>query len=433
MNLVTQKQSKIILAILIGKGEKMKALVLCGGIPQIALIEDLKSRGIYILLADMNPNVVARDYADEFFPVSVLDVDAIRNLAKNEQVDFVITVCADQVLQVVAQVSEELGLPCYIDFDTAKKVSNKELMKKIFHENGIPTSKYVIAKDFDKTLVEGMRYPIIVKPVDSYSSRGVKKVNNIDDLEDAFVNASNISRIKNVIVEEFVEGVEVSVDAYVELGVAKTLCISQLDKIPNNDKFVIHRCSYPALISPEVNLKIELICQKIAEAFNLINTPLLVQLIVSDDEISVLEFCARTGGGDKFRLIKKATGFDVVSAVVDLTLGLVPHVDYEHKATPDKYITDEFLYCREGQLDHFEGFAELKEKGYLSEYFELRRSGDFISNPSCSGDRVAYFTIESKDLADLKAKHKFVNDNIKVIGENGNDLLMHDLIETLNK
>ena len=86
----------------------MKALVLCGGIPQIALINELKSRGITTLLADMNENVPARPYADEFFKVSVLDVDAIRQLAKDQKVDFLITVCADQVLQVVAPREQHL-------------------------------------------------------------------------------------------------------------------------------------------------------------------------------------------------------------------------------------------------------------------------------------------------------------------------------------
>ena len=66
----------------------MKALVLCGGLPQIALIEDLKSRGITTLLADMNEKVPARKYADEFYQVSVLDVPAIKQLAAEQKVDF---------------------------------------------------------------------------------------------------------------------------------------------------------------------------------------------------------------------------------------------------------------------------------------------------------------------------------------------------------
>ena len=161
----------------------IKALVLCGGIPQVALIKELKRRGIYTVLADMNENVVGRKYADKFYPVSVLDVNGVKSVAEKENVNFVITACADQVLLVQAQVSEMLGLPCYISCNTAKAVSRKEIMKRGFHENGIPTSKHVVMKYFNEKLLTDLSYPLIVKPVDSYSSRGVKKVFNLKELK----------------------------------------------------------------------------------------------------------------------------------------------------------------------------------------------------------------------------------------------------------
>ena len=69
-----------------------------GALAQIALIKELKARGITTILLDMNEKVKAREYADKFHPVSVLDVDAVRQVAVDEQVDFILTVCADQVL-----------------------------------------------------------------------------------------------------------------------------------------------------------------------------------------------------------------------------------------------------------------------------------------------------------------------------------------------
>ena len=167
-------------------------------------------------------------------------------------------------------------------------------------------------------------------------------------------------------------------------------------------------------------------CQRIAEAFRLKDTPMLVQLITTGKRISVLEFCARTGGGDKFRLIKKMTGFDVVKAVVDLTLGNKPHVD--KKPGENKYITDEFLYCRPGIVDHFEGFDELVRNGIITEYFKLRAEGSEVHEPSCSGDRAAYVTIQADDLAAMKNYHRKVNETLKIVDPNGVDLLRHDLI-----
>ena len=285
----------------------MKALVLCGGIPQIALINELKKRGVVTILADMNEKVSARQYADDFFQVSVLDVEAVKNLAIRERVDFVITVCADQVLEVMAQVSEELGLPCYIGYETARKVSSKQKMKKIFVDNGIPTSNYIILKEFDENKIKNLSYPLIVKPIDSYSSRGVKKVFNKEELVSAFVTAIEISRTKTAIIEEFVEGEELTVDAYIEDGWAHILSISNIDKIPGNNRFVICRTRYLAQITDVLKEQIEIVVNQIAKAFELKNSPMLVQMITDGKKISVVEFCARTGGGDKFRLIEKVS------------------------------------------------------------------------------------------------------------------------------
>ena len=405
----------------------MKALVLAGGLPQIALINNLKKRGITVVLADMNENVAAKKYADKFYAISVLDVDAVREVASKEKVDFVITVCADQVLQVMAEVSEDLNLPCYIDFDTAKNVSKKSYMKKIFLENGVPTSRYVIMDNFDEEKAKELKYPLIVKPVDSYSSRGVCKIISSAELETAFENAKEISRTKTVIVEEFVEGDELTVDCYIENSAAKILCVSKLSKIGEEGKFVIHRTEYPADISDVVYSKICQAAQGIADAFALKNAPMLIQLIVNGDDISVVEFCARTGGGDKFRLIEKVTEFDVIDAVVELTLGNKPH--FHQLKGKQQYITNEFLYCKTGVLDNVSGFDELLENQIITEYFILKEKGYKFNEIRSSGDRVAYYTVESDAREDMQTKRVEANKKIKALDINGNDLIRHDLVE----
>lgn len=403
----------------------MKALVLCGGIPQIALIKDLKSRGITTVLADMNEKVGAREYADIFYPVSVLDVDGVKDVAIKEKVDFVITVCADQVLQVVAQVSEMLGLPCYIDFETAENVSKKSYMKRIFAKNNIPSSNHVIMESFDENKIKELNYPLIVKPVDAYSSRGVRKVNTLEETIEAFEVAKAISRTRTAIVEEFVEGDELTVDVYVEDGQAHVLCISKLDKIGQDGKFIIHRSQNPAEISNGIESQIQLAAQNIASAFGLENTPMLIQLITNGEKISVVEFCARTGGGIKFDMIKKVSGFDVVKAVVDLTLGLKPHV--EKTDVEKKFIINQFLYCKPGVLDHLEGFDELLEDGVIVDYRQFKASGAEFKQINSSGDRVAYFSVEGKTRDEAMKKHRIANDRVKAVGKSGEDLIRHDI------
>lgn len=420
----------IVMEVIKKEGQNMKkALVVAGGISQAALVQNLKARGIYTILVDRNPKAYAVQFADAFYPVSTMDVEGIKQLAIKEQVDMVLTACADQVLLVVAQVSEELGLPCYIDYKTAKLVSDKQYMKAVFEENGIPTAKHVVMAEFDNEKLKGFRFPLIVKPVDCYSSRGVRKVENKEELKSAFTEAVNMSRTKTAIVEEFCEGIELTVDVYVEEGISHVLTTSVSDKIADKDRFVIYRTKNPAPISQEISKKIELACQQIADAFGLVNSPMLVQLITDGKQIDVLEFCARTGGCIKFKLIKKASGFDVIKAVIDLTLGLKPHVG--ELRSESKYITNTFLYCKPGVLDHLEGFEEALDQRLITEYCQLAAEGTVFDSVTCSGDRCASFTIQGDNLEEMNRISKQVMDMISAIDKNGNDIIRHDLVENL--
>lgn len=405
----------------------MRVLVLAGGFPQIALIQELKKRKMRVLLADYNFNPVAKKYADEFYQISTLDVNAIKKLAIEKKVDFLITACTDQALLTVAKVSEELGLPCYIDYETALKVTNKLYMKKIFQAAGIPTAKYFITEDVEEVEVGNMQFPLVVKPVDCNSSKGVKKVYNQKELEKAFSEATQLSRTKKAVVEEYINGREISVDVQVENGIAKVLSMSYSDKIAADDKFIIFRAQYPIRESEVIKNRICDIAQQIADAFRLKDSPMLIQMLCDGQNIYVLEFSARTGGGVKYILIEQVSGFDVISAVVDLTLDKKVHV--ETQAAQSKYLNNVFLYCYPGEFDHLEGFDEMKNRGVISDFYLFKPKGAEMTGVTSSGDRIAGFTILAESEQELHEKYREVASAIKVIDVLGNDILRRDLLD----
>lgn len=407
----------------------MKALVVAGGLAQIELINQLKERGITTVLIDGNANALARPYADKFHQMAIFDIEAVKNLAVEEKVDFLITCCADQVLLVVAQVSEMLGLPCYIDYQTGQNVSDKKYMKRIFQENNIPTSRHVELTELDWEKIKELQYPIVVKPVDAYSSRGVRKAQNPEELERYFNEAAQISRAGGVIVEEFVSGTEISVDVYVEDGVAKVLCVSNSEKIADADRFIIFRGRYPVAASDEILEQIRVVAQQIADAFQLKDSPMLIQMINTGERVSVLEFCARTGGNMKYLLIKRSCGFDVIKAVIDLAVGLKPHVELSEPE--NKYIVNDFIYCKPGVFDRFAGVEEMLEQGVITDFRPLRPRGFQVFGVRSSSDRIAGFTVQADTLEEFNRKHRIAVENLKVLDVEGNDIMRRDLLPDL--
>ena len=408
----------------------MKALVVAGGMPQITLINQLRERGVETILVDGSPTPVALPYPDKFYNVNIFDTAAVIDIAIKEIVDFLITVCADQVLLVVAQISEELGLPWYIDYKTAKLVSDKKLMKEIFVKNEIPTSQYVVMDEFDIERTRHLQYPLIVKPVDAYSSKGVKKVQNDDELKAAFEEAKNISRSKNAIVEEFFAGEEISVDLFVEDGKAHILLISNSEKVKDDDHFAIFRGKCPVHASDELKAEIARVSQKIATAFGITNAPMLIQMLTDGVKVTVLEFCARTGGAMKWLLIKHASGVDVIKGVIDLTMGIKPKIEVREPET--KYIVNDFIYCRPGVFDHIEGFDEQLEKGNITDYRMLRPKGwEFSGLITSSTDRLCGVTFQDDTLEGFNRKHREFVESVRVMDIEGNDIMRHDLLPDL--
>ena len=407
----------------------MKALVIAGGIPQIELLRQLKNRKILTVLADGNPSAVARPFADSFYQVNIFDSSAIKAIAEKEKVDFLITVCADQVLLVVAEVSEMLGLPCYLDFKTAQDVSDKIRMKRIFKEIGVPTTDYVEMDSLNMNALARLHYPLVVKPVDAYSSRGVRKVENEEELRQFYKEARQISRSGRVIVEEFFSGDEISVDAFVLNGKAMILSVTNSEKVKHKDRFVIFRGRYPVSASEIVLRKIESIAQSIADGFGLVNAPLLIQLLNHGDDVSVLEFCARTGGNMKWLLIKYSCGVDVISATIDITLGISP--DLNKKETGNIIVVNDFIYCYPGIFDHFEGFDEMVKQGLINEFHAVRNKGTEMHGVNSSSDRIAGMNIVADSVEEFNQKERIILNHVKVLDVEGNDIMRRDLLPPL--
>lgn len=409
-----------------GGRKEMKALIVAGGIPQAELIKQLKNRGITTVLIDGSPNPVAKPFSDVFYCVNVFDIPAVKSIAEKEHVDFLLTVCADQVLLVVAEISEMLGLPCYIDFQTAQNVSDKIKMKRIFKKIGVPTTDYVESNTLDLALVSHLNFPLVVKPIDTYSSKGVRKAENLTELEKYYAEAKEISRSGGVIVEEYFQGDEISVDAFVYEGKVKILAITNSEKIRSNDRFVIFRGRYPARVTNTIREKIEIIAQKIAEGFGLYNSPLLIQLLNNGKDVSVLEFCARTGGNMKWLLIKNSCGVDVITATIDITLGEKPNL--EVMMTGHNIVVNDFIYCYPGVFDHFIGFDEMVAKGIINEFYAVRSKGTEMHGVTSSSDRIAGMNIVADSVDEFNEKEQLILKSVKVIDTSGNDIMRRDLL-----
>ena len=301
-------------------------------------------------------------------------------------------------------------------------------MKKKFIEFGIPTAQSIVLEENEKfieSIFNGLRFPLIVKPCDCNSSKGVVKVVNQNELPKAVNDAFDFSRSKKVIIENFIEGEEVSIDVWKDHNGAKILSVSKTNIIKSNkENFTIYQSEYPVKMTSIIKEKIQNIAEKISEAFVLENCPILIQAIINDDNISVIEFSARMGGGSKYKLIEYISGIDIMSVYANRILG-----DIEQTVVPrwsKKAIELDYVYAEDGIFERLIGFEDALKSGDICEVFQYKKEGSLIVKRITSSDRIVGFLIQADNHQALRERRYRVLERVDILNAEGNSIMCKD-------
>lgn len=403
------------------------AIVLGGTVPHVHLIELLKLRGYYTILLDYTPNPPAKEYADEHLPVSTLDFEAVLEVARSRKASIVISTSIDQANVACCYVLEKLGLYAPYSYETALDVSDKERMKKIMLENDIPTSRYVQVTSVEEGRNLNLRFPLMVKPADSNSANGVKRAYTYDELEKYLPDALRFSRNGKAIIEEFVTGKEISAYGVVINGKAKLLMHQERVSVYDGEDKVIkcYASLAPSRISDAAANKAEKILTMIAEAFHLDNTPLFFQGIVNGDDISVIEFAPRSGGGISYKTIKDATGYDIVSAAIDSFLNIPISIDNWHPMN-GKYAVNQ-IYGTNGVYDKTTGSEAILRDGTVNVLSFYKHKGDIIDTSRASSSRIGVMVVSDATEEGLRIKISNAFSKLDSFDESGKSIIRRDL------
>lgn len=186
---------------------KKKLLILNGSHSDIPLIKAGKSLGYYVITTGNRPEMIGHTYADEYYCEDFSDYKKILKLAKQINID-AICACSNYFGAITASyVAEKLKLGGHDSFEKTLVLHHKNKFKEFAEKNKIQTPKArsyfsIEAAERDKHL---FKYPIIVKPVDLTGGKGIRKVNNKEEYMEAIKSVWELSRIKTIVIEEFIE------------------------------------------------------------------------------------------------------------------------------------------------------------------------------------------------------------------------------------
>lgn len=402
------------------------AIVLGGTNPHIELIHQLQNRGYFVVLVDYLDNPPAKAIADLHEQISTMDAQAVLDVARRHCAKLVISTSVDQANITACYVAEQLGLTKPYSHQTALKITNKGYMKKVMVENGIPTTKHIYLEADEELLKFDLEFPVMVKPADCCAASGVKKANNEEDLRQFLSEAKQVSRTGRTVVEEFMPGVEVSAYCFVEDNHAQVIMISERLSVIEGENQVLkcYATITPPTVSETAVEKVKQAATQIANAFRLNNTPLHVQAIIDGDEICIIEFAPRVGGGISYQTIRSNTGFDIISATIDSYLEKKVNLQY---TKPIGYYVINQIYGVSGIFDHIEGADRLLEDGIIESMHYHKTKGMRVYDDRASGGRIAAFIVKGNDREEVCRKVAYVMDHIEVYDTEGNNMMRKDL------
>ena len=372
-------------------------MILGASILQLPAIRKAKENGYYTIVADMNPNAIGVQYADEFHCVSTIDIDGVRKLAEEIKPDGIMTLATDMPMRAIAAATSRLGLPG-ITMDTAIKSTDKGEMIKAFEQHGVEHPWYFIVDTpecFD-TVLDKVTYPCVIKPTDNAGNRGVSYAANRQELIDVYKYSYENSRSGHVIIEEYMEGEEVSVEIIVYKGQVHVLAIT--DKLTlGKPYFVEVGHAEQSQKSKEVRDAIADLATRAVKAVGIDNSPAHVEIMVTKDGPKMVELGSRMGGGCiTTHLVPLSTGIDMIECVMDMTLGIKPDL------TPrfDKGSALRHIVGVEGIIETIDGLDQAQAIPGVVEVTMLKEVGSECHYFKNGSDRVGYVIAQGEDTAE---------------------------------
>lgn len=375
-----------------------KIMILGASILQLPAIEKAKEMGLKVIAVDMNPNAVGFKVPGVVKEIiSTIDTSAILEAAKKHQINGIMTLASDMPMQSVAVVCQEMGL-VGIREDTALKATNKAFMRDALKEAGVPIPTYfrVKGKEEFKRAVEQVwaaGYKCIVKPADNSGSRGVDLLKKDSNLDVAFDYTVQYSRGGEIVVEEFMEGPEVSVET---LAVEGNVCVIQItDKLTTGAPYFVEMGhSQPSQLNAETRKRISEIAIAANKAIGIQNGPSHTEIKVTKDGPKIVELGARLGGDCiTTHLVPLSTGVNMVECSIRIALGEKPDL----KAKWNKGSAIRYLETETGIVKAIKGVNDAESIKGVVQVSIVHGVKEQVGEIKSSVDRVGFVVAQAAD------------------------------------
>lgn len=383
--------------------EPKNILIFGAGINQLTLIQACNDLGHRSIVIDPNDNAPGRSFANVFEVVAPDDFERTKQVAVDYNVYGIATSQMENPLRLMAKLADELGF-IFNSPEIIEGSLNKHLMKQAFIAKNIPHAKgiYLSNKnDLTKEKLKGFEFPLILKPADSHSSRGVYRIESFKHLFDFIEETLSFSRSGSFLIEEFIDGPEFSIESVTFKG--KTEVIQYTEKIITPFPNVVELGHIqPADLSDIEKKEIEKVVIKGIEALGLDNTVTHTEVKLNKSGPVIIEIGPRMAGDFiSSYLVKHSSGVDLDKATILMAIGEQPNL----KPTINNYSYIRYLQLPAGKtVKEINDLEMIFEKpGVVFAHLNIKK-GDIISKITDSAKRPGFIIVEGKSKKEVEKR-----------------------------
>lgn len=365
---------------------------------QLSLIRQAKKMGLYTIAVDPDPHAECNSIVDLFEVVDGNDFEGTLEIAKRFRVSGLVTTATDKPLVMMARIAMILEIP-FFSVTTAEISTDKFLMKEAFLRGNILCAKGKKISSL-KDIVD-LNFPVILKPRDNSGSRGVILCNSYSEMERAFSEVKQFTKKETILVEEYIEGKEYSVES-LHFN-KKSLVIQYTEKITTPPPYNVELGhNQPANFSSEIKNEINIIISKIGKVLGYTNCASHTELKINNRGIFVIETSPRLGGDYiTSHLVPLSTGINMEDSIIKIAIGQPVSFNFTKKASLVAYLN--FPFGKEVLSIISED--EMKQKFPEIVEFQMTISKrDRIMPITNSLDRYGYFILKGSSIGSLIQK-----------------------------
>lgn len=393
-----------------------RLLVLAAGILQVPIIKRAHEMGHYVIAADGDPNACGLKYADKAICVNITSTKDMLEVARTEHIDGVIHPCSEVSMHVMGRINDELHLSG-ISEEQALRATNKYLMREAFELGNAPSPKskcFTEVEEAWNSFCTDFIGACILKPSRSSGSRGIAKIpEDIDETEfvKLFENSKKESRDKQVMLEQFIEGPEFSIEIIVWKGKVNVLTVTD-KKTTEAPNFVELGHSQPSCFPEATVEKIKSAAIAGVKALGVNNCACHAEVKIQDTstglphggEAYIMEIGARMGGDFISTILTPlSTGIDMIAAAVNCALGIEPYLE---STTKKQGVSIRYFCPKPGVLKNISN-TEVLNDPRVYEWKIYHKKGDMIPEVTSSLSRSGHVIVteETPQKAISLAEH----------------------------